>query len=68
MVTALLETISILHTPLRLISQNGQEDFSQFYFHKVDKIASGSSYKTLKLWILFSQNLQKVVSTNGGIL
>ena len=23
---------------------------SQFYFHKVDKIASGSSYKTLKLW------------------
>ena len=22
----------------------------QEYFHKVDKIASGSSYKTLKLW------------------
>ena len=24
--------------------------FSQFYFHKVDNFASGSSYKTLKLW------------------
>ena len=23
---------------------------SQFYFHKVDKVAPGSSYKTLKLW------------------
>ena len=33
------------------ISQSGhQEDCTQFYFHKVDKIAAGSSYKTLKLW------------------
>ena len=41
--TALLFTALIFHNST--VWRN-----SQFYFHKVDKIASGSSYKTLKLW------------------
>lgn len=35
------------------------EDFSQFYFNEVDKIATGSFYKTLKLWKLYSVNKSK---------
>ena len=35
------------------ISQISLRRNSQFYIHQVDKIASGSFYKTLKLWKLY---------------
>ena len=36
---------------------------SRLYFHKVDKIASGSSYKTLKLW-----QIHNSIFTNVSII
>ena len=46
-----------------IMGQSFQEiEFLQLYFHEVDKIVSGSSYKTLKLWEIHDYIFTKLMS------